>query len=442
MKMKIKLRSIELAWHFISVTILSSAFFAAARLTELGKMDAGERDFSLQILALIGFSPSLLTIFHLRRIVKTINYSWPLFLLICLSFVSAAWSDIPMTTLQRSVAVTIASLYGILLATRYSFDTVIRLLSWMFVIVTTSSFIAVLAGADWALEIRDERMYTGIATSVEAWKGVTAGRDSLGYVTGLTTIVALTYMLFMKRNTTNKILLGCILCCSIATLVGTTYVTAIISVIIAVLYLVVLKMNMLLRGSSVLKFSLVSFILILITAVAVLFYIPVLELLGRDSTFTGRTLLWENLLNNVISRKPILGYGFGSFWQGGTIYQFVSEDFNWAGQAHNGYIHMWVELGVIGLFVFLFMLFQISGMLLKSVFSDLNNLDSRIFVITFTGSFLLFILSINTADSTFTVSNASGSGLLWVLFVYCYTLIVSERFLEEKKKEINLTVRD
>lgn len=73
------------------------------------------------------------------------------------------------------------------------------------------------------------------------------------------------------------------------------------------------------------------------------------ELLGRNTTLTGRTEIWEKLLDT--NESPILGYGFESFWLGdrrwglsksmGFIFELNS--------AHNGYIETYVNLGVVGL---------------------------------------------------------------------------------------------
>ena len=41
----------------------------------------------------------------------------------------------------------------------------------------------------------------------------------------------------------------------------------------------------------------------------------VLQASGRDMTFTDRTLLWTDLLDNA-KKSPVLGVGIGAFWVG------------------------------------------------------------------------------------------------------------------------------
>lgn len=73
----------------------------------------------------------------------------------------------------------------------------------------------------------------------------------------------------------------------------------------------------------------------------------ILEASDRDATFTGRTGLWEMVLHEPIN--PLLGEGYGSFWLGERLERF------WAMyptsppiQAHNGYIEIYLNLGLVG----------------------------------------------------------------------------------------------
>lgn len=68
-------------------------------------------------------------------------------------------------------------------------------------------------------------------------------------------------------------------------------------------------------------------------------------------TLTGRTELWSELLTYV-GAHPILGYGFEGFW-GPMHTASVSLALGWVvPHAHNGYIEMLLDLGVVGLVLF------------------------------------------------------------------------------------------
>jgi exopolysaccharide production protein ExoQ len=64
--------------------------------------------------------------------------------------------------------------------------------------------------------------------------------------------------------------------------------------------------------------------------------------LGRDATFTGRTEIWASLMPDL-AREPIAGAGFACFWTPET------RESHQIGEAHNGYLDVILQLGVIGL---------------------------------------------------------------------------------------------
>jgi O-antigen ligase len=69
---------------------------------------------------------------------------------------------------------------------------------------------------------------------------------------------------------------------------------------------------------------------------------------GRDTTFTGRINLWNYLA--TLDKNWLLGAGYETFWVGPRL-AAAWRVFQWGPtQAHNGYLEMYIELGVIGLF--------------------------------------------------------------------------------------------
>ena len=79
-------------------------------------------------------------------------------------------------------------------------------------------------------------------------------------------------------------------------------------------------------------------------------------LLGRDSeetlTFTGRTSIWETAMT-FIGWRPILGYGYNSFWIPPHIRAF-SETMGWnISDAHSAYLDQLLSTGLVGLVSYL-----------------------------------------------------------------------------------------
>jgi O-antigen ligase len=85
----------------------------------------------------------------------------------------------------------------------------------------------------------------------------------------------------------------------------------------------------------------------------------VAEFLGRDPTLHGRTGIWDAVLK--LQTSPLLGMGYESFWMGNRL-AAVSTEIGITGtlnEAHNGYIEMYLNLGIVG--VALLLLFMISS---------------------------------------------------------------------------------
>lgn len=71
------------------------------------------------------------------------------------------------------------------------------------------------------------------------------------------------------------------------------------------------------------------------------------ESLGRDSSLTGRTDIWNIVLSLVTN--PILGTGYESFWLGWRLEKMRQIYWNNVNQAHNGYLEVYLNLGWVGI---------------------------------------------------------------------------------------------
>ena len=100
-------------------------------------------------------------------------------------------------------------------------------------------------------------------------------------------------------------------------------------------------------------------VLVAVAAMGAVFYQQIFEILGRSSDASGRFYIWEQVWL-LVTEKPILGWGWTGYWIPGVE--------PWEGlavingvpmyQAHNAYLDVLVQLGVIGLALFLAMLMQ------------------------------------------------------------------------------------
>ena len=70
------------------------------------------------------------------------------------------------------------------------------------------------------------------------------------------------------------------------------------------------------------------------------------EAVGRQPDLTGRTNIWRVVLSTDIS--PLVGAGYESFWLGPRLL-WVWERATGVNHAHNGYLELYLNLGIIGL---------------------------------------------------------------------------------------------
>jgi hypothetical protein len=127
---------------------------------------------------------------------------------------------------------------------------------------------------------------------------------------------------------------------------------------------------------------------------------------GRDSSFTGRVPLWQKLIA-MGGRAPLLGCGFTCFWLDIDRVAEIWKTVDWAAtSAHNGYLEIFLDLGIVGLLILFFLLAQTYRNIIRS-FQDnpeLGKLKLVLFAMVFFHNF---------TESTLGKANT----LLWLLFL-------------------------
>ena len=86
-------------------------------------------------------------------------------------------------------------------------------------------------------------------------------------------------------------------------------------------------------------------------------YGTIVGLTGHESTIVGRGYLWGILWQ--ADTDPFFGAGFESFWLGERVEKlWAMPEFWWhPNEAHNGYLELYLNLGAVGLAIFLLVIF-------------------------------------------------------------------------------------
>jgi len=351
---------------------------------------------------------------------RAINENIFLIILIGYMLISIFWSDIPFISFKRWTRELIAVIIAFLITTErspnQSVETIFRRIIY---ICVPYSLMLIKYFPEYG------RMYARWSGGV-MWIGVTVHKNALG----LLCVISVFFLIwtFVKRRQKHctpvgKVhLLGEVLVLIIALWLlwaggeGKTSATANAALAVGLVTFVVLlllkKWRIQIRANIFLP--IIAFCIIFGTTTVFVggsnvgFFSSVL---GRDSTLTGRTLTWAELVP-VVMKQPIFGIGVGSFWTTST------REFYRMSHAHNGYLEILLELGFIGLFLFsmfllsscrkahkvlaydyywgsLFVCFLIMLVLHNIAESSINNLTSTIMAV------ILFMSVSSKADTSF-----------------------------------------
>jgi O-antigen ligase len=129
-----------------------------------------------------------------------------------------------------------------------------------------------------------------------------------------------------------------------------------------------------------------------------------LRLLGRNPTLTGRTEIWKAVLS--FHTNPLLGTGYDSFWLGDRLTGVWQQiGYTGIGQAHNGYLEIYINLGWLGV---MFLIVMIAGGY-RNAFAALRENPS-------VGSLRISLLSASVMYSL-TEAGFRKQNLIWLAFL-------------------------
>lgn len=179
------------------------------------------------------------------------------------------------------------------------------------------------------------------------YAGVTTHKNELGHILAISTLF-LTWDLIDKRfaeRTKSDIfvrfmLLAMVMWLSVMAKSATGMLCMLLGVVVLLAIRVPVSERLVRRlGTYSLVIGTLIFVLATFPEVTNLFF----KVVGRETTFTGRTDIWTGLLGERVN--PLFGAGFQSFW----LQPGVMERYGNISEAHNGYLETYLNGGLIGL---------------------------------------------------------------------------------------------
>ena len=278
-----------------------------------------------------------------KRLIWAIPYGLIIWSIVGFIGLSYFWSAMPGATLLSTIKLIGTTLFGTYIATRYTPKQQLQLLGWAFgLIVALSLFYAVLLPK------------YGIMGGVHAgtWRGIFTHKNSLGKMMTLSSTI---FTLLLLSDRKHRPILGIFLSLSVFLLLRTTSKGALVSLIAMLSVTAVCQvLRAQYRWMVVLLGSIVLTAGVIATALVLNIEVIVVDILGKDLTFTGRTDIWMAAIQ-LIKIHPWLGYGYEAFWNGmDGPSAYILRTVKWpVPDAHNGFVELTLHLGLIGLSIFI-----------------------------------------------------------------------------------------
>jgi exopolysaccharide production protein ExoQ len=360
---------------------------------------------TLFITAVIAMLPKLKTIagIILREKIFTI--------FILFALVSILWSDYTFVSFKRWFQFFTAFCVILAAVAHVEYSEVllrrVRFLFYVYLIVSIVSIFTIPGAKD----------FYGI------WRGIAPSKNHLGQAALLGGLVIF-YTMYTARGI-KRITATLMFLLSIVLLVGSQSITSLSTFLFIVFLGAIFYMDKYFKDLSIGKF--ISFVLIFLGSaffLSVIFLAPeILATLagsaGRDLTFTGRTDLWEDILRET-QKHWLLGAGFQGFWivENPAILALYDVYVWLPNQAHNGYIDIVNEVGVVGLIMFL--------LIIVNYFRGLVRLKLP----HYWKWFVVAAIIINFQESTFIRAQV----VTGVMFMFAYVALFSDIYRKERSE--------
>jgi exopolysaccharide production protein ExoQ len=385
-------------------TILSLFIFSGGVLVLVlsgGQQEYEDVSYDSSLIRIAFFSiytiTFLLLVLRWEKTLDTLKQDSWIFLLVTIAVLSIIWSFEKSNTLKDTFTLVGSSLFGLYLASRYTLKEQLQLMSWTFGIAIILSFIFAIALPKFGIM---GAFHQG------KWRGVFSHKNGLGQSMVYSSLVFL-FLTYQYKKYKLLMLIGMSL--SILLLLLSASTSSLVNLLILICVFFILH-------TFRFPYLLMIPLIVLIVTIGEAFYFwsidnaeVIFNSVGKDPTLTGRTELWQ-LTIDMIWQQPWLGYGYGGFWRGlnGAESGYILRAVSWTpSHPHNGYLQLFLDLGILGIVVFSVGIFTT---LIRSVkFIRSTKAVDALWPIVH----MIQILITSTTESQLFTSNNLG----WILYV-------------------------
>mgnify|MGYP001183607575 CR=1 FL=1 len=314
--------------------------------------------------------------------------------LIAVATLSTLWSIDSGATLRRSVWLALSMAFGLYLAWRHDWKSLLNVLAGGFIVLIAGSF---------ALGLLAPSIGRMTFEHPGAWSGLWTHKNTLGGIMALG--VAINAAAAIVTPERRKLWIAFALAAFMLVVLSTSK-TALIASMLGV---GMIGFCMIVRRGPVhmiAGLATASVAIVTITGIVLLAPDLLVAAIGRDLTLTGRTDIWEASAR-FVEAKPWLGYGYYAFWlpDDGPAY-WVRQAVAWqVASAHSSWLELALGVGRIGVALFALQLLATLGRGVSAVMQPKAGLWAPAFLATFA----LYTLSESHA--------LQANNIFWIIYV-------------------------
>jgi exopolysaccharide production protein ExoQ len=338
-----QLETFVLCLFFIALAEVILPPFSQLRPKAMAGLDKTLGSAAAQISIYLFFAIVLRTRFRdfFRNLVLLLKDPYLIAILV-ITLLSAFWSETPDFTFKGSLVLIGTSLFAVHISKHYSIDrmtSVLRFLCAFILIVGAFVSIAV----------------PSIGVNDKGWQGIMSFPIRTGTFASLGLILWGSYARHSRRNWGVSLVIMSIF---VLVLVRSNSAQAFFTLISLLSIFSIQYLFKKLEFRQAVVASILFFVIGLGLFLAIEYNTAtIFEAVGKDTTLSGRTDFWPNLISTINNRHPLLGFGVYGFWQpwrgdeNPARYIINSNGFV-PPNAHSGFLDLALEIGWLGLFLF------------------------------------------------------------------------------------------
>lgn len=325
----------------------------------------------------------LMFVRRIPRLIQNIAKDWLLLIPPSFATLSAIWSTDPAWTMRTGIQYGATMIIGIAAA---------RLVDRRILLTSLMSALATVTFASLVMVAR----YGGFA-SLHGVAGLYGAKNQFASSSAVLLIGSTYLMIHARRSFFEKVLAcGLMFVAMIGIYCGHSAGTLVSLFAVTVL---AMTFHMLRKGGSIAILGVIMMFFAMPAPIILVgsdtIFSKILKLLGKDSTLTGRTDLWDTAFQQI-QNHLLLGGGYQAFWRIGNqpaerLWAMFGIDNKTGFNFHNEYINTTVDLGLIGLLIIIVVLASVAFYAFRIRWRRPENLLTAFHTIFFFYLFLTFV---------------------------------------------------